>query len=468
MRYDTCWITCRIWQEEEIIKYLKEKGAQVPFFYEQKFKMNIEELYHLFREHPVVSTDSRNIPEGAIFLALKGDTFDGNAFASKALESGASYAVIDNKKHKVNDKAILVENVLTSLQELANYHRNQFKIPVLAITGTNGKTTTKELIQTVLSQKYNVLFTKGNLNNHIGVPLTLLNLNNNHEIAVIEMGANHQHEIGQLCKIAEPTHGLITNIGKAHLEGFGGFEGVIKTKKELYEFIIQYNGTLFYNSDNELLTGLIKYESVRKISYGPKSGENFKGRILDSNPFLKVEIASNDFTIQVFSKLIGAYNFENLMAAACVGNFFGVPAGMIKNALEEYQPSNSRSQLTVTEKNRLIVDCYNANPSSTEVALQNFSTMSDGEKLVILGDMLELGTESDSEHERILRLTQDLGLNTLFIGNQYQHISKGYSVRCFGDVDELYNWLQQNEVKAKTILIKGSRGIKLEKIIPLL
>ena len=379
--------------------------------------MTIQQLYQLFLQHPVVTTDSRDVPAGSIFFALKGETFDGNQYASAALEQGAAYAVVDDPAVAAGSSMVLVSDVLQALQQLACYHRRQLGTTVIGITGTNGKTTTKDLIASVLKKKYNVLYTQGNFNNHIGVPKTLLQLTADHEMAVIEMGANHPGEIKTLVEIACPDYGIITNVGKAHLEGFGSFEGVIRTKGELYDYLRQHGGTAFINGGNEHLKGisqgltLVTYQACPNSS---ESGENcpsspnpseseVTGRLIDCNPFVQFGWQASGAEPQtVQTHLIGSYNLDNLLAAACIGTFFGVAPTDISTALGDYQPSNNRSQLTVTADNRLIVDAYNANPTSMAAALDNFSHIGADHKMVILGDMKELGTVSQSEHKKIL------------------------------------------------------------------
>ncbi|HEY4787310.1 MAG TPA: UDP-N-acetylmuramoyl-tripeptide--D-alanyl-D-alanine ligase [Bacteroidales bacterium] len=435
--------------------------------------MEIQALYQIFLRFPTITTDSRNIPPDSVYVALKGDKFDGNTFVAQALEKGAQFAIIDNKNYLIDDRTILVENTLETLQKLANYHRLKLGLPIFAITGTNGKTTTKELIRSVLSKKYNVWATQGNLNNHIGVPLTLLSMTADTQIGVVEMGANHPFEIEQLCKIAEPDYGLITNIGKAHLEGFGGFQGVIKTKKELYDFLMTKEGTIFYNSDNPLLAEITENWN-RKISYGPDSGIYCKGKILSANLYLKVEIEilhpqSNKNKFQVGTNLVGSYNFENILAATCAGLYFDVPVKEIQNALAQYVPTNNRSQLTNTGKNQLLLDCYNANPSSTEAAILNFSKIVSQDKIIILGDMLELGDEAESEHLKILKLLINYPeTKVILVGSFYQSMAKSFGFPAFANSLELREWICENPITDSFLLIKGSRGIQLEKIIDVL
>jgi len=429
--------------------------------------MTIENLYDLFLQHPEISTDSRQIPEGPLFFGLKGDHFNGNEFAGYALEKGASFAIIDDSRYRVDDRCIVVENVLASLQQLANHHRNQFRIPVLAITGTNGKTTTKELIQAVLSKKYQTLATTGNLNNHIGVPLTLLKLRPVTEIAIVEIGANHPGEIDLLCRIAEPTHGIITNIGKAHLEGFGGYEGVINTKTELYRFLKPRQGIAFVNTGNPLLVQ--HTAGMKVIPYGTIQTTSIDEQTYPEDPYLKMGIKIDGKEIILSSKLFGRYNTENIIAAACIGNFFGVAPEKIKEAIESYQPMNNRSQVLQTQSNLLILDMYNANPSSMEPALQNFSASSHSRKVMILGDMLELGGECDKEHKQILELVEKLGFTEVYlVGPVFTRLNTKREWLCFQDSELARIWLDYHRLTDATILIKGSRGIKLEKLADLL
>lgn len=431
---------------------------------------NITELYKIYLQHRTITTDSRKIEKDCLFFALKGESFDGNKYAKSAIEKGAAYAIIDDNSIEKNDKIILVDDVLKTLQDLANFHRKQLKIPVIGITGTNGKTTTKELIYSVLKKKYKTHATAGNFNNHIGVPLTLLSIPESCEIAIIEMGANHCFEIEELCNIAEPNYGLITNIGKAHIEGFGSFENVIKTKSELYQFIENNNETLFYNSDNELLSGLIK--TNKKISYGTNSSAKTKGKFIISSPFLKFEIETNNKEkIEINTNLTGKYNLENALSAVAIGNYFDVDLQSIKIALEEYKPKNNRSQLLKTKKNNLWLDAYNANPSSMKASLENFFEHKTQNKTLILGDMLELGIVSKEEHLNILKLIEKNNFegNIFLIGKEFCNIKEINSKFIFFEnTDFLQNHLKENPIENNDILIKGSRGIRLENIIELL
>src|ERR1019366_3284363 len=412
----------------------------------------IETLYNHFLTHPVVCIDTRDIKSGSIFFALKGGNFNANQFAEQALNAGCSMAVIDEDQYKKDERYFLVNDVLTALQDLANYHRKQLSIPIISITGTNGKTTSKELLNAVLSEKYKVLATKGNLNNHIGVPLTLLNIKPEHEIAIVEMGANHQGEIAMLCAIAEPDFGMITNIGKAHLEGFGGYEGVVKAKSELYQFIKQKGGKLFVNSDNKLLQQLS--EGINSITFGTSANADFTGKFIDSNPYVKLKCkAKNDeksFDEKpiINTQLIGNYNFENILAAACIGYYFDVSEEQIKNGLENYVPDNNRSQVMKTKTNLLLLDAYNANPSSMNAAIENFAQMQQTNKMVILGDMLELGNDSAKEHDAIVNLLKQKNIsNTILVGPFFMESGKLMNAKTFSTAEEVVNYLKKNPVK---------------------
>jgi UDP-N-acetylmuramoyl-tripeptide--D-alanyl-D-alanine ligase len=428
-------------------------------------KENIERLYEIFKEHPLVTTDSRNVVPGSIFFAIKGETFNGNEFAKQALHNGAFLAVVDQDLPVKENRMFLVEDVLKTLQNLANYHRQLLGIKLLAITGTNGKTTTKELIQKVLQKKFKSLATKGNLNNHIGVPLTILSLTAEHDFAVIEMGANHQGEIAALCEIAMPNFGIITNVGKAHLEGFGSFEGVIKTKTELYSYIKKRGGTLFLNQDNDILTTAAA--GMNCFTYGTKSADCI-GKIINKNPYLEIECRINNQNLNVQSKLIGSYNFENIMAAICIGNYFKVSLNEIKEAIESYEPSNNRSQISVTINNTLIMDAYNANPSSMKAAIENFATSDFNNKTLILGDMAELGNESRKEHEVLLEfLTNPAFINVFLIGDIFHKVNnKGF--KSFSSIEDFIFYLKLHPIKDCTILLKASRKMQLERIVSFL
>jgi UDP-N-acetylmuramoyl-tripeptide--D-alanyl-D-alanine ligase len=429
--------------------------------------MEIATLYQLFLSHPVITTDSRNIPADSIFFALKGANFNGNAFASEALEKGAAYAIIDEEEFASNDRTILVRDVLTCLQQLANYHRNQLGIPILAITGTNGKTTTKELITAVLSKKFNTNATKGNLNNHIGVPVTLLSMNKNTEFGVVEMGANHPGEIKLLCEIANPDFGLITNIGKAHLEGFGSFEGVIRTKSEMYDFIRNKKGICFINADNQLLVKQ-SYE-IDTITYGTSEKYFLTGETVNADNYLTIKALFPKGWLYLKSKLVGGYNSENLLAAACVGKYFGVDPLLIQEAIAEYTPSNNRSQLIQKESNTIIMDAYNANPTSMMASLTNFVNIRHDNKCVILGDMLELGETSDEEHQRIVDFLDQHDLSNIFlVGPIFMQTKDFKQKKKFEHVELLSNYLKTQPIENKLILIKGSRGIHLETVLEII
>ncbi len=415
--------------------------------------MEIAELYKIYKSNPNICTDSRKIQKGSIFFALKGENFDGNKFAEKAINCGCDLAIIDNEKFSTNPKTLLVDNVLKTLQDLARYHRKQISIPIIGITGTNGKTTSKELIYTVLSSTKNCYATKGNLNNHIGVPLSILEINNTHDIAIIEMGANHKKEIGFLCDITRPTHGIITNIGFAHLEGFKSLQGVIDTKNELYIFIKENNGKLFVNNDDDLLIKLSN--NIKRITYGSKSTLNMS--ISSNTPFLNIIWESRI----VKSRLIGEYQFYNIALAICIGEYFNIPKNKTQAAIESYIPQNNRSEITETESNKIIMDAYNANPSSMMAMLYSFANQSYKNKLCILGDMLELGDFANKEHAKIIKTCKKLKLEAIFVGKEFRKVTK----KTFIKLTDLENFLKEKPIKNKTILLKGSRGIGLEKII---
>jgi len=424
--------------------------------------MDIKSIYSLFIKEPTISTDSRNKSNGGLFFALKGESFNGNKFAHLALENGASFAIIDEEEYKSDERYILVDNGLKTLQELANLHRTQFTFPVIGITGTNGKTTTKELINTVLSQKFKTVCTKGNLNNHIGVPLTLLSIPLNTEFAIIEMGANHPFEIAELCKISDPDYGIISSIGKAHLEGFGSFENIIKTKKELFDHISQKKGTVFVNHDDDLITSISS--NLHCIYYGKGNSDYCKGEFIDSAPFVNIAIFENDTQITINSQMIGSYNTSNMLAAACVGKKFGISISEIKNALENYIPDNNRSQLKQTENNTLLLDAYNANPSSMEASISNFKTLKAENKIVILGEMRELGDISDSEHEKLYNQVKSFEFEHVYLVGKWNSKNDN-NISIFENTQSLISFLSSKKIEGKTILIKGSRGNKLEIIV---
>jgi len=428
--------------------------------------MSISELYELYLHNPKVTTDSRNCPLGSIFFALKGENFDGNQYASKALQSGCSYAVIDNPEYFIGERTILVENVLKALQQIAHKHRKALGTPVIGITGTNGKTTTKELLAAVLSTKYNLLYTEGNLNNQIGVPLTLLRLNHQHEMAVIEMGASHPGDIKELVEIASPNFGLITNVGQAHLEGFGSFEGVIKTKGELYDYFRQTKGKIFIKKENEYLQSIAR--GIEQITYGADENSFASGSIVSSSPFLVFNWKQQGKIHTVETHLIGGYNVDNVLAAVAIGRYFKIPAERISRAIAAYEPTNNRSQFKKTENNKLIIDAYNANPSSMKVAIDNFAAMDvTTPKAVILGDMRELGPTSEFLHAEIVTQIEAAGFDKVYLcGDHFS--TTGTNFLHFKSIDELIAELTSNPLKGYHILIKGSRGMTLEKTLPLL
>ena len=425
--------------------------------------MEISTLYNYFKECGKVTTDTRNCPENSMFIALKGETFNGNAFARQALEKGCRYAVVDEPQYADAENILLVDDCLKTLQALAREHRRQMGTRIIGITGTNGKTTTKELIATVLQKRYNVLYTQGNLNNHIGVPLTLLNLTKEHELAVVEMGANHPGEIHTLVHIAEPDCGMITNVGKAHLEGFGSFEGVVKTKSELYDYLrSKENAFIFLDKDNEVLCQASA--GLESIGYGMENDALYvSGKLHACAPFLAFEWKHEDKNYDVQTHLIGSYNIKNALAAIAVGCRFGVPAEDICEALGNYIPSNNRSQLTETADNHLIVDAYNANPTSMRAALENFRLMEVPHKVAILGDMKELGEGSEEEHRQIVSLLTILGLEkVILIGAEFGKVKENFEH--YPDVEAVRDIFTQNKPKGKFVLIKGSNSMKLAQL----
>lgn len=429
--------------------------------------MEIERLYEIFKQHPTITTDTRNCPKDSIFFALKGANFNGNQYASKAIELGCSYAIVDESEF-VDDQnnILLVDDCLKALQDLARHHRSKFSIPVIGITGTNGKTTSKELITSVLSKEFEVLSTQGNFNNHIGVPLTLLQMNKKHEIAVIEMGANHVGEIKILSEIADPTFGLITNIGHAHIEGFGSYENIIKTKSELYNYIRnRKDGKVFVDANNDLL--MKQSEGLTAILYGEGEDLFVRGKIVSNDPYMtfKWQFSKNDHLVH--THLIGEYNLSNALAAVAIGKYFGVKTAKINQAIEDYTPTNNRSQLKKTEKNTLVIDAYNANPTSMNAALQNFKKLDIPNKAVILGDMRELGDDAASEHQTIVDIVASSGIkDAFFIGENFSRTDT--QLLRFETLDAFLEYLKENPLIDKNILIKGSRGIQLEKCVDLL
>lgn len=433
--------------------------------------MGTELLHERFLATSGVFTDTRKPLPGGLFFALSGPHFNANAFAAKALELGAAHAVVDDPAVATDDRFLLVPDALKALQDLARHHRRTFNIPVIGITGTNGKTTTKELVHAVLATEQPVLATEGNLNNHIGVPLTLLKLKPEHRIAIIEMGASKPGDIAELCAIAEPTHGLITNIGKAHLEGFGGLEGVVRTKTELYQWLRGHGGTAFVHTDDILLMN--KSEGLERITYGGQEGADTRGSAPESeDPFMELIFDDHhrpNGHYHITTRLIGRYNASNALAAVCIGHHFGVHDELIAEAITAYTPANNRSQLKDTGRNQLVLDAYNANPTSMATALENFAQLGGGKpKLAILGDMLELGGVSRSEHAAIAALVDRLGLEACFVGAEFMRATDGTPARAFPDVDAALEALRNAPPVGHLILLKGSRGIHLEKLEALL
>ncbi len=424
---------------------------------------NIAELYEQIVRGHHVETDSRKIKPGDIFIALKGENFDGNRYAATAIEQGAAEAIIDNPDCK-GEKCILVNDTLKCLQELAHYHRKRLGLPILGITGTNGKTTTKELCHAVLSKKYNTFATQGNFNNHIGVPLTLLSMDENTEFGIVEMGANHSGEIRDLCAIAEPDFGLITNIGYAHLEGFGNYDNIIATKKALYEHVFSKNGKVFVNAADKLLMQLS--EGHDRSTYGDE-GDLLQGEIKQTVPYLVYSIITVKGQLYIKTHLVGGYNFTNAMAASAVGIHFGIDPLKIQEAIESYRPSNLRSQLIKSEHNTIILDAYNANPSSMQVSVSNFQEMPGEHKVLILGEMRELGESSQKAHESLLQLALQGHFEKIFlIGNNFEHCSeKRNFITWFPDTESLMEELHTNPLTGAFIFIKGSRGNRLERIV---
>lgn len=428
--------------------------------------MNLSILYTLFKNSTGVSTDTRKIEKGNLFFALKGPNFDANAFAPKALEMGASVVVIDDITHFVEDdeRYFLAEDCLKMLQDLANHHRKQLDIPIIGLTGSNGKTTSKELMKAVLSKKFNTAATVGNLNNHIGVPLTLLAITDAHEIAIVEMGANKQGDIEELCLIAEPTHGVITNIGKAHLEGMGGPEGVLKTKTELFQFLRENHGKVFINSQDPILSNFSK-RFEEPILY-PAKGDFCEVTFKEANPFVKFSVEGSH---EVYlSSLIGGYNFGNIATALTIGKFFGVEMGEAIQGIVDYKPSNMRSQLIEKRSNLIILDAYNANPSSMEVAIRTFGEMTGKKhKMLILGDMFELGEHAEAEHARLSEIISEYEIDKVCFTGQLivSALAKYPKALYFPDPFSFRNWLQDSQLEDYLILVKGSRGMKLEGLV---
>lgn len=433
---------------------------------------SISTLYSIFQEHPLVSTDTRQLPAGCLFFALKGGNFNGNTFAAQALENGASYVVMDDPAYQLNDRCLLVPDALKALQELANYHRRQFDIPVIGIGGSNGKTTTKELVSSVLTAHYPCHFTKGNLNNHIGVPLTLLSMPRGTEVAIIEMGTNQPGDIEELCRIVQPTHGLLTNIGKEHLEGFGSLEGVIAAEGELFDFLAKNHGCAFVNLSEKYLPEMSEKVPMRVGYYQIETLKPEPGvievQMLAEMPFVNAAFLSDDGPrVEVNTKLFGAHNFQNVMTAIALGVYFKVPAEKIKAALENYTPSNNRSQLIQRNGATILLDAYNANPSSMEPALKSLCGMPAKRRLAILGDMLELGENSQNEHEDLLRFAASLQLDQIvLVGKEFGKTSfEKYDALHFDDNQAAKVWFEAQDLNGAAVLIKGSRGIRLELVI---
>ena len=427
--------------------------------------MSIIDLYDLFIHNPQITTDSRNCPKGSIFFALKGDKFDGNQYAGKALASGCVYAVIDNPDYYIGERTILVDNVLKTLQQLAHHHRKVLGLPIIGITGTNGKTTTKELLAAGLSTKFNLLYTEGNFNNHIGVPLTLLRLTHDHEMAVIEMGASHPGDIKELVDIVHPNYGIITNVGRAHLEGFGSFEGVIRTKGELYDYIRRSKGKIFIKKENEYLQSIAK--GIEQITYGNGDDAFASGQVVSCDPFLVFNWKQQGKLHTVETHMIGSYNLDNVLAAVAVGRFFKIPAERISRAIAAYEPTNNRSQFKKTDNNELIIDAYNANPSSMKVALDNFITMPVQPKAIILGDMRELGPTSNELHAEVVEQIKKGQFDKVFLcGEHFSKVGKEFSP--FATTEAMTEELRRQPLKGYHILIKGSHSMGLEKLVDIL
>lgn len=424
--------------------------------------MEIEALYEVYKQYPSVQTDTRKLKENDLFFALKGPSFNGNTFAQQAIQQGAAYAIIDEPEYADGDKYIVVDDVLATLQALAHYHRRQFKIPFIAITGSNGKTTTKELVTTVLKTKYKTFATQGNLNNHIGVPLTLLSTAPDAEIAVIEMGANHQKEIASYCTIAEPTHAIITNCGKAHIEGFGGEEGVRKGKGELYDYIRAHGGTIFRNTDLDYLKGMALGIN-EQVTYGSADAQ-YIGKPLLDDVFLKVAVLSSGAEATVNTNLVGEYNFPNVMVAVAAGLYFGISIDDIKAAIATYTPDNSRSQLTTTGTNKLILDAYNANPTSMRAAINNFVKTELNNKMLWLGGMKEMGADEEKEHRELVAFVDQFGWkDVIFVGKEFKGLNGEH--KYFETSADAAVYIRENKPENASILVKGSRGSRMEVMV---
>lgn len=434
--------------------------------------MTIDQLYDIYRQHPRVNTDSRLVEKGDLFIALRGERFDGNQYAAQALEKGAAYAIVDDPEIANTDRTILVEDTLSTLQRLARHHRRQFYMPVIAICGSNGKTTTKDLVSAVLDSRYPTHFTKGNFNNHIGVPLTLLAMPLKTEVAVIEIGANHLGEVDALCRIAEPTHGLITNIGKEHLEGFGSLEGVKQGESELYRYLAEQDGMAFINKDEDFLEELaapVRKKLFYQQTDQPEAASRIYGvQLLQAFPNVRAAfVDDSNERIEVNAQLFGKYNFSNIMTAIVLGRYFKIPSPKIKAAIEAYQPLSNRSQIKKIDDNTFILDAYNANPSSMEQAIASFAEMNGASKVAILGDMLELGDASAEEHERIATLALAQGFDqVVFVGAAFQPAARKRGATYFENTAALREWFAAQRFHDTYFLLKGSRGIQLEKLLP--
>ena len=422
--------------------------------------MEIQDLYKIYLKHPSVKIDTRKIEGGDLFFGLKGPNFNGNHFAKQALDAGAAFSIVDEELNFTDNRIIKTSDVLQTLQQLAKHHREKFTIPFIAITGSNGKTTTKELVHHVLSSSYKTYTTEGNLNNHIGIPLTILKIKNDAQMAVIEMGANHLKEIAGYCQYAKPTHGLITNIGKAHLEGFGGIEGVRKGKGELFEYLKENNGTAFVNNDDKFIQQMSA--GIKNIiTYGTEEG-NVTGKAKHTSNFLSVEI--NKFPGLITTELVGDYNLPNILAAVTIGKHFSVPDEKIKAAIKNYSPSNSRSQLIKKGTNTIILDAYNANPGSMKAAIENFANMQGNSKILLLGAMMELGEESEKEHRDLIKLIEKYNWNkVVLVGDNFKNINNIYIH--FNNTSEVVNWFKNTQPQHSQILIKGSRSMQMEKVL---
>jgi UDP-N-acetylmuramoyl-tripeptide--D-alanyl-D-alanine ligase len=424
--------------------------------------MGIEKLYQYYRSSGKISTDTRKIEPGSLFFALKGDNFNANEFAQEALNKGALISIVDEERFAVNDKCVLVDDVLTTLQALARHHRDQLSIPFIGLTGSNGKTTSKELLHAVLSKKFKTLATKGNLNNHIGVPLTILSIDETVEIAVIEMGANHLGEIALLCSIANPTHGFITNIGKAHIGTFGGFENIVRGKSELFQHLLMQNGIVFINSQNEILSNMAK--RFKAPVFYPSAGDYYQCELIGADPFVKIK-AENGAMIE--TQIIGGYNFENMAAALCIGKYFGVDAAAANAAIAEYSPGNMRSQVMKKGNNTIILDAYNANPSSMKAAIENLASMNATTKVAIVGDMFELEGEAEKEHQSLGQLLKEKKIDRVYLCGKLVVSAKIELPEAlhFETKALLIEELKKNPLHHSTILVKASRGIGLETIL---